>query len=180
MKGKSGPKWLNIFSNPDAEFLVTAEQEGLGFDFILDIEQAMERNGMSRTDLAAALGCSVPNVSKMLSHGQNLTLKSMVRLAKAVGEHVAPIRLACSAPAQPASEACYVVEASVWSPEQHAGRWTVNPPAVLADGGAFEALSKLSSRNDGLDSVVNASRWYVVPDQEPEAAEWASSPYGAH
>ena len=65
----------------DADFLT--EQAIL--EFTEKVVVAMERAGMSRADLARQLGVSKAFISKLLNGNPNLTVKTMVALAKALG-----------------------------------------------------------------------------------------------
>jgi len=59
---------------------------------LLDVEEAihkaMEERGVSRSDLAARLGTSRAFVTKLLGGHENLTLKTLVRVAGALGAKV--------------------------------------------------------------------------------------------
>lgn len=84
-------------SNPSEKDLVTRaledpqtriemEYEWFVDDVIVKIEQAMDKQKVSRAELAKRLNCSPANVTRLLRHGSNLTLKSLVDIALAL-EH---------------------------------------------------------------------------------------------
>lgn len=54
-------------------------------EFTEDLSRWMEHRGLSRADLASALGVSQPYITKILKGGVNFTLASMTKLARAVG-----------------------------------------------------------------------------------------------
>lgn len=62
------------------------EYEWFVDETIVKIEQVMEEKGVSRTELATRLQCSQANVTQLLRHGSNLTLKKLMDLALAL-EH---------------------------------------------------------------------------------------------
>jgi transcriptional regulator with XRE-family HTH domain len=53
--------------------------------FAEDLVRAMERQQVSRTQLAAKLGASPAYITKILRGNANFTLRSMVRIARALG-----------------------------------------------------------------------------------------------
>lgn len=55
-------------------------------DVIVKIERTMDKQHVSRAELAKRLNCSPANVTRLLRHGSNLTLKSLVDIALAL-EH---------------------------------------------------------------------------------------------
>jgi transcriptional regulator with XRE-family HTH domain len=54
-------------------------------EFTEDLSRWMEHEGMTRADLASALGVSQPYITKALKGNANFTLASMTKLARAVG-----------------------------------------------------------------------------------------------
>ena len=54
-------------------------------DFTEDIVARMDREGVSRVELARRIGCSPAYVTKILRGTTNFTLESMVRVATALG-----------------------------------------------------------------------------------------------
>jgi transcriptional regulator with XRE-family HTH domain len=62
------------------------EYEWFVDETIVKIERVMEEMGISRTELATKLQCSPANVTQLLRHGSNLTLKTLMDLALAL-EH---------------------------------------------------------------------------------------------
>lgn len=57
-------------------------------DITEQILTILDKKGMTRRDLAKALGKSEPEVSRILSGLHNLTLKTIVKLEVALGEEV--------------------------------------------------------------------------------------------
>ena len=68
--------------------------EAAKIDFAVDLARQMNREGLIKRDLAARLGTSAAYATKVLRGDANLTLESMVRLARAAGGtlhvHIAP------------------------------------------------------------------------------------------
>lgn len=58
-------------------------------DFIRQIEQRMEREGVKQGELAAGLGVTEGRVSQIINNPGNLTLKNVVQYARALGMKVA-------------------------------------------------------------------------------------------
>lgn len=58
--------------------------EGAKLDFALSLVEIMERNEITRTELADRLSVSRPMVTKILRGDANLTIETMVRATKAV------------------------------------------------------------------------------------------------
>ena len=58
--------------------------EGALLAFCVDLNRRMEARGMTRKELAEAIGVKPAYVSRALRGDQNLTLKTMVRMARAV------------------------------------------------------------------------------------------------
>ena len=84
------PKDLHGASMQDPEFRRQFEREWFIEEFLSQIEQGMKSLGMTRSVLAKALNCSQSNVSQLLSGEKNLTVRSMVDLAIAVGLRLRP------------------------------------------------------------------------------------------
>jgi plasmid maintenance system antidote protein VapI len=70
-------------------------KDTLAYDFekaklelVSSIVQVMERNQLTQADVARKMQVSEANVSKILRADQNLTLKTMVNLAKAINSKV--------------------------------------------------------------------------------------------
>lgn len=59
-------------------------------EFTEDLSRWMELRGLTRVDLASALGVSQPYITKILKGNVNFTLASMTKLARAVGATVQP------------------------------------------------------------------------------------------
>jgi transcriptional regulator with XRE-family HTH domain len=59
------------------------------FDFIAQLEEKMKSDGISQAELAKALGVSEAAVSRVLNDPPNLTLKTIVKYALAVGAKAA-------------------------------------------------------------------------------------------
>jgi Helix-turn-helix. len=61
----------------------------ISMDFVGDLELVMDKNGISQKDLADRLGISEGRVSQVVNNPGNLTLKSAVEWARALGHNVA-------------------------------------------------------------------------------------------
>ncbi len=59
--------------------------EKIKLDFALAIHRFMERSGLTKTQLAERIGVSQPYITKALRGDANLTIETMVKLARAVG-----------------------------------------------------------------------------------------------
>jgi len=57
--------------------------EGAKIDFALGLNKLMERNCISRSDLAVRLKVSLPMITKILRGDTNLTIETMVRATRA-------------------------------------------------------------------------------------------------
>lgn len=78
--------WDFLEPQDDAERIDIAA-ESLAVSVQLAVQKAMVRGGMSQKTLAERLGVSTARVSQILSdHGRNLTLKTLGRIAHALGE----------------------------------------------------------------------------------------------
>lgn len=53
--------------------------------FTIQLHDLMEERGISKTELARRLGVSQPYVTRVLKGGDNLTVGTMVKIARAVG-----------------------------------------------------------------------------------------------
>lgn len=62
--------------------------EDATLQFILKLQKLMEARGMSRTDLANRLQVSQPYITRVLKGRDNLTVATMVKLARAVGANL--------------------------------------------------------------------------------------------
>lgn len=64
-------------------------------EFTEELSRLMELRGMTRAELAAAIGSSPPYITKVLKGNVNFTLATMTKLAKALGGvvrvHLAPM-----------------------------------------------------------------------------------------
>jgi len=58
------------------------------FDFLTQLEKKMESEPLSQAELAEKLGVTESAVSRVLNNPQNLTLKTIVKYARAVGVKV--------------------------------------------------------------------------------------------
>ena len=56
-------------------------------DFVVKLNGALRQNGMSRSDFARIIGRSPAYITKIMQGDANLTIESMVKLARAVGLH---------------------------------------------------------------------------------------------
>ncbi len=65
----------------DPDFIL----EGLLWDVTEAIARAMDRRGITRAELARRLGTTPANVTQLLRGRRNMTLKSLARVAAALG-----------------------------------------------------------------------------------------------
>lgn len=72
----------------DAEFRRLYAHEEFIEEFLTNIEQEMEAQEVSQTELAKRMSCSVSNVSQLLQRTRNLTAGKMVDLAFHLGLRV--------------------------------------------------------------------------------------------
>ncbi len=78
--------WTFLEPMDDAE-RIDLVAESLAVSVQIAVQNAMARGGVSQRDLADRLGVSTARVSQYLSaHGRNLTLKTLGRIAHALGE----------------------------------------------------------------------------------------------
>lgn len=78
---KANPHWT---AGNNKAFL-----HAIAFDFIAQLQQRMEELPLKQEELAKKLGVTEGAVSKVLNNPQNLTMKTMVNYARAVGMKVA-------------------------------------------------------------------------------------------
>ena len=69
----------------DRGFRISFSQERFASGFIEQLTLKMQAGGMNKADLARAMGKSAAYVSKVMNKEQNLTIRTMVELADAVG-----------------------------------------------------------------------------------------------
>lgn len=85
----SGFEWYRALPQDDAYWSEAAKQ-----DFAVAVERLMVRHGIGKREFARELKTSPAYVTKVLRGDTNLTIDSMVKLARAVGGtvhiHVAP------------------------------------------------------------------------------------------
>ena len=81
-----------LATSPSLEWFKNLESddgfESLKLDFALELERAIEASGMSRTEIASALGVSSARVTNILRGDSNLTMNVMARLAHALGKKI--------------------------------------------------------------------------------------------
>ncbi len=75
-------------SSPRAKQLL--RQEELLFDAQEEISMAMEKEGVTRAALAEMLGKGRASITRILSSGRNLTLRTWADVATALGYRVVP------------------------------------------------------------------------------------------
>lgn len=73
--------------------------EAAKLEFALELKRVMERENITRTDLAERLKVSKPMVSKLLRGDANLTIETMVKCCRSVGGSlfIRIVREGCSA-----------------------------------------------------------------------------------
>jgi len=72
----------------EAEGTFEYKLEGLELEVTERILQAMEEQGISRSELARRLNVSKAAVSKLLNDGSNMTLKRLLAVAEALGHEL--------------------------------------------------------------------------------------------
>jgi transcriptional regulator with XRE-family HTH domain len=72
--------------------------------FTMRLHELMQEQGISKTELAKRLGVSQPYVTRVLKGGDNLTVGTMVKLARAVGASLQISLQDSEAGSQPAEE----------------------------------------------------------------------------
>ena len=53
--------------------------------FTMQLHEQMQKQGISKTELASQIGASQPYITRILKGRDNLTIATMVKLARAVG-----------------------------------------------------------------------------------------------
>jgi transcriptional regulator with XRE-family HTH domain len=126
------------------------EYEWFADETILQIEQKMDDLSMSRADLAARLKCSPANVSQLLRRGSNLTLKTLMELALAMGHRFRSPTLESLSATAP------------WE--------TCNVQLVkLEPYGSWKGASELASEMAEGSASVSVVWRYQAPEREAEA-----------
>lgn len=69
----------------DPEVRLAFEQEWLLQEFLGQLEKHMERERITRSELARRMGTSAPAVTQAMREGSNLTMQTMVHMASAAG-----------------------------------------------------------------------------------------------
>ena len=72
--------------------------------FTMRLHELMQEQGISKTELARRLGVSQPYVTRVLKGSDNLTVGTMVKLARAVGASLQISLQESEAESQPAEE----------------------------------------------------------------------------
>lgn len=80
----SNQTWLNASETNRKLFA----EESLIVDAAEEIWAAMERKGVSKTDLAALLGTSKANITQLLSGSRNMTLRTLADISFYLGQRV--------------------------------------------------------------------------------------------
>ena len=57
-------------------------------DFVSDLYEQLEKKNLSKADFARLIGKSKAYVTKVLSGEENFTIKTMVKLSRALGSHL--------------------------------------------------------------------------------------------
>ncbi len=76
--------WLEELWASDPELADFGEEEDYGYAFIRKVSEELERRGLRRSDLATKMGRSPSFVTQVMASGRNLTVKTMVRLVRAL------------------------------------------------------------------------------------------------
>jgi len=72
----------------DPEFRRHFEREGAAEEYLTQVEQLMERMMISRSKLAAMMGCKPSNITKVMRRSNNLKLSTMVDIANALKQRL--------------------------------------------------------------------------------------------
>jgi transcriptional regulator with XRE-family HTH domain len=99
MKAKSFPELFREAENHEDYWLA-----GAILEFTEDVVREMERQGISRTELARRLGATPAYVTKILRGKVNFTLATMVKLARALD---AELHVQLAGPAQTVEKKAY-------------------------------------------------------------------------
>lgn len=79
---------MAIFDDDDLEFGAIYAEESAMVDASELIAQALVKNGMSRTELARALGISKSEITARLTGERNITVRNLARTLHALGHHL--------------------------------------------------------------------------------------------
>ncbi len=88
---KKTTNWDQYFQKQmgDQEMKVLIEEELKALRVGTEIARLRQRRGMSQTQLAAKVGMSAPNISRIENNpAQNVTLGTLVKIARALGREV--------------------------------------------------------------------------------------------
>ena len=91
----------------------------IGADFVRQIEKVMEETGTTNVELAEKLGVSASRVSQVLNNPGNLTLRAVIRFARAFGHKVSVVTYADGDPQNETGPIRAEIFASCW---ESAGR----------------------------------------------------------
>lgn len=80
--------WIEKFWQQNEKLQSFKDVEDPGFEFILKVELLMEDQGITRVELAERMRRTPAYVTQVLSEGRNLTMKTMVTIARALGSKV--------------------------------------------------------------------------------------------
>lgn len=80
----------NIFESfyKDAEKRPTYVAAGISLDLAKNIEMLMDEQGITSSELAARLSCKNPYITKLLRGDENLTLRSLSKIAIALDAEI--------------------------------------------------------------------------------------------
>jgi|SRR6056297_3338887 len=84
---KDNSAWVDRQTKSDARRLLYERERAAAWALEM-LSQAMEKEGLSKADVARALGVSRPYITKILSGDQNLTIKKFADLAWACNTRV--------------------------------------------------------------------------------------------
>lgn len=79
---------MSIFPKNDPEFDLIAAEEAAMVDAAETLAEALEHSGMSRADLARALGVSPGEVTVRLRGERNITVRKLAATAHAMGRRL--------------------------------------------------------------------------------------------
>lgn len=109
----------------DWEFRRLYERELVAESFLVRIEDEMNRQGVTKSELAKRMQCSVANISRAMRKSTNMTISTMVDMALS-------LNLRMSIAVEPSAvDACTIAPqkslATTWSPAFNVEEHTMNP-----------------------------------------------------
>lgn len=148
----------------------------IGFDFVRQIEQALEDAGVSQADLAKVLGVTEGRVSQVLNNPGNLTLRKMIEYARALDRKVSVIAYDDGDPKNQNGPIPAEVFVSCWD---HAGKpadfFAMREPQTAADTGFLIHPMPIPTQDStpvSLDLSRSVSETEETATNPPEVYQW--------